>query len=108
MTRKWSQLSITRRRFKTWLGKGGRKYKEILFNEQKGLCKICGIKMLLTLEKGGNEFIMATYDHIVPINKGGNNNVENLQLLCKSCNEGKNQTEDPEFGGKLNSFHKYL
>ncbi len=28
-------------------------------------------------------------DHIVPISRGGNGNVENLQILCRSCNRKK-------------------
>ena len=31
----------------------------------------------------------ATWDHIIPISRGGTNAQENLQLMCKRCNEEK-------------------
>lgn len=40
-------------------------------------CKICG-----TIEN-------MTIDHIVPVVKGGQNVISNLQLLCRSCNSRK-------------------
>ena len=40
-------------------------------------CVFCGSKKNLE------------YDHIVPISQGGNSNVENIQILCRSCNRKK-------------------
>ena len=51
-----------------------------------GRCLECGSKENLTI------------DHIVPISKGGDNNMKNLMTLCHVCNQKK--------GRKLNQ--KYI
>ena len=44
-------------------------------------CQMCGV----TAKDGATLEI----DHITPVSKGGSNDADNLQVLCRDCNAGK-------------------
>ena len=61
-----------------------RKY---LFDKCGGICPSCGKKMTLNNPNAYRSYM--TIDHIVPVSRGGTNNIENLQAMCRTCNMRK-------------------
>jgi len=59
-------------------------------------CELCGIS---ANEKG------LEVDHIIPRNKGGSDDMSNLQSLCYSCNSMKRDKDDTDFRGMLDSYN---
>ena len=55
-------------------------FKNVLYGQQEGKC--AGCKVLFP-------FRNLTVDHIIPKSRGGQDNEENLQLLCGACNSMK-------------------
>ncbi len=62
-----------------------RKY---VFERDRYQCKSCGTTQLET---------QLTIDHIIPLARGGQNDISNLQTLCCSCNRQKKHHLDPRF-----------
>ena len=56
---------------------GKRKIRNFILKRDNYKCLCCGVNHNLTI------------DHIIPIHKGGKNELSNLQTLCKSCNSKK-------------------
>ena len=54
----------------------------------KSRCELCGIH---------KDKKALDVDHIVPINKGGPNVIENMQALCYTCNSQKRDTDSTDF-----------
>ena len=54
-----------------------KKVRKQVFDRDGKVCKKCGAIKNLSL------------DHIKPVSKGGENSLDNLQVLCKSCNSKK-------------------
>ena len=65
---------------------GSIRYK--VLTNAKHRCELCGID---AKEKA------LDVDHIVPINKGGPNVIENMQALCYTCNSQKSDTDSTDF-----------
>ena len=68
----------------------GADYRDIYFTEYPNdpyVCKGCG-KIFRTR---ANE---CTVDHIIPRKYGGTNNIANLQILCRECNQNKGHQID--------------
>lgn len=73
---------------------GSIKY-EVLKNA-KSRCELCGIS---------NDDKSLEVDHIIPRNKGGSDDISNLQALCYSCNSMKRDTDDTDFRQILDSYN---
>ena len=60
-------------------------------------CELCGIHK--------NEKALQV-DHILPRNKGGSDDLSNLQALCRSCNSMKGDRDDTDFRAIRESLKK--
>ena len=80
--------------------------RKILWNMGNHHCPICGVKMV---NKGSPKLHnFATIDHIVPKSKGGTNNIENLRLICRKCNNKRGNKIEEDTMYYKDRFDKYI
>jgi hypothetical protein len=83
----------------------GPKLRRDVMQRDNYTCKECGASPAIS--KG----VFLEIDHIIPVSKGGGNEITNLQTLCDACNAGKGnqlpgntstdcESDDPWSGGR--------
>ncbi|QRG67716.1 HNH endonuclease [Brevibacillus choshinensis] len=67
--------------------------KEEISKRQEGLCNFCGSRLLekksITISTFAKDRVRQVFDHRIPVEKGGDSNLDNYQALCFSCNKYK-------------------
>ena len=71
--------------------------KEKMYDNQEKKCKGCRVEF---------ELRNLTIDHVLPRSKGGQDNIENLQLLCGSCNSIKGDRSMDYLNAKITAMRQ--
>ena len=56
------------------------KVRSMVYDRDRGICADCGEYL---------EYERFTVDHIIPVSKGGGDDLHNLQVMCRPCNSSK-------------------
>ena len=72
--------------------------KAAICKRDKNRCRYCGTQVNWRASRGN---AAATYDHIIPLTKGGKNTLENVVVCCKGCNDRKGKRTLKEAGMRL-------
>lgn len=72
--------------------------RNMIYNSTEGHCGICGRFIPL------GEY---TIDHIIPLSKGGTNDLSNLQPCCSFCNKAKDDSMGDEFFERIERIYLY-
>lgn len=63
--------------------------RQVIYRKYNYKCNICGIVCKIANSENYNDLDCATIDHIIPKLKGGTHTYDNVQLLCRNCNNKK-------------------
>ena len=72
--------------------------RNLIYNRTEGHCGICGKFIPL------GEY---TIDHIIPLSKGGTNDLDNLQACCGFCNKAKDDSMGEDFFRRIQNIFLY-
>lgn len=88
--------TLIRQRIPSWA-------KKAVYFRDRGRCVLCekDLTGLLNIENQLN------YDHIIPLARFGLNDVSNLQLLCKECNQNEKRDGEGVTSTEYQSWYSY-
>ena len=72
--------------------------RKIIYDNADGRCALCGRKITLP---------EMTLDHIVPLDRNGEDSVNNLQCTCKACNQFKANIRPAAFMERITAIFMY-
>jgi hypothetical protein len=71
-----------------------RKFREMAYARQHGLCYWCDEPMLLNPPHPPNHGFVCTADHIVPVSKGGRDELYNIVAAHRLCNSERGNADE--------------
>lgn len=82
----WCTIEFTR-----WWTVGNPRFKRAVYIRDDFTCQNCGLRPRTQNKYGLNipDLSLLAIDHIIPISKGGETELDNLQVLCRKCNGRK-------------------
>jgi len=93
--RKEDHESLFNENGKTTRQQIGNQDKQMILEQQNGKCNFCGANVKSASNIQAHTFakdrVTLEFDHRIPIDRGGNNTIENYQALCHYCNKCKRQ-----------------
>lgn len=72
--------------------------RKMIYDKAGGRCALCGRKITLS---------EMTLDHIVPLDRGGEDSVRNLQSTCRVCNHFKANIRPEDFMERITAIFLY-
>lgn len=72
--------------------------RKMIYDKADGRCALCGRRITLP---------EMTIDHIVPLDRNGNNGINNLQATCYACNQFKANILPEDFMERITAIFMY-